>query len=609
MFDDLYALRGRAHAAVVRGDLDGAIDALLAAAAQTHVSGHEYSAVLQALEEALTKRGDARRALNVLGYLGSVDSTAYKRAEALLPHVPHVDRALVLAAQGRMAEAAREMESVGQIAAAAIYRERAGDWVAARALWSRLAYLTERENDGYVTALVRFNLARCAKQCGDARQAREAIVASVRFLEEAADRFESIGRRERAFDCFQVLVQIGRESGAFEDVLEGFVNSIRILREDHLRYDFALELFDESIAAATESGETRAAATLARQAAEYARTLGLVHAATEYSSRQAQLWREVAKQHQRRGAPAEVAESALLAAILALSEINQYARVGALFAELAELDLDASRRTHYARAASRYALIKDESLPKKSQSKVRTRETHHTEVWHVDVLEWERRGSAVDACADVLFDKRTVDLIRRRAMLARMVALEVEGPPDIGSKRILEGRLRLIGQFAQLQLYVLLSPLEKLFEIGDGRTRVAVLQALQTFCYKRSFVTVRAALDDPDPAIVDQAAKAVEALSFPHAVDPLSRIMRGSPLPAVRAAAIRALANVDTVEAAEVVLGVLDHGAPVDRVAALAAVKAAGGTRFVELARAALPTATGTLQAALREVFAPSLDR
>ena len=41
-----------------------------------------------------------------------------------------------------------------------------------------------------------FDLARCAKKCGDSRQAREANVAAVRLLEEAADYFESVGQQE-----------------------------------------------------------------------------------------------------------------------------------------------------------------------------------------------------------------------------------------------------------------------------------------------------------------------------------------------------------------------------------------------------------------------------
>src|SRR5579859_2820100 len=272
MIDDLYVLRDRARAAVLRGDLETAASSLLAAAAQTHVAEHDYAAVLRPLEDVLGRRGDARGALTVLSYLASADRAAWKRAESLSRHVPHVDRARVLAAQGRMADAAREMENAGLVAAAAVFQEKAKDWQAARALWSRLAHVTEHGDDAYVAALVRFNLARCARQCGDVPRAREAIVASVRLLEEAADHFESVGQRERAFDCFQVLVQIGRESGMFEDVLEGFVNCIRILREDHLKY-FALQYFEDALTAAKEQQEFSAAATIAREVADYARAL------------------------------------------------------------------------------------------------------------------------------------------------------------------------------------------------------------------------------------------------------------------------------------------------------------------------------------------------
>jgi tetratricopeptide (TPR) repeat protein len=603
VLEDLYILRDRAKAATARGDLETALSALLAAAAQTHVSEHDYIAILRPLEETLARRGNPRGALTVLSYLAATDPAVWKRASGLMQSVPPVDRARVLAAQGRMTEAAREMEDAGLVAAAAICRERAKEWPAARALWSRLAHVTERGDDAYVAALVRYNLARCAKQCHDAAQAREAMVASVRLVEEAADHFESVGLRERAFDCFGVLVQLGRESGAFEDVLEGYVNCIRILREDHLKY-FALEYFEEAIAAATEREETSAAATLAREAADYARSLGLASASGGYSMRQAELWRALARQHLTRKAPPEIAENALLASILAFGEVGQWARVGEIYAELAALDLDPSRREHYARVALRYASMKDEPLETSSAlSHPLRQDTHFTEVWHVDVLEWEQRGSAAEACADVLLDKRWPDLIRRKAMLARLTALPLDERPDDTSSAMLDARLRLAEQLAQLQLYAVLSPLEKLFTREERRVKVAVLQALQTLFFKRSFVTVRAALRDPDPPVVEQACKAVEALYFQHAVDPLSRILRESPEPAPRASALRALARIDTLEAADILLGVLEHGAPADRLAALAALKSTRGSRFVELARGTLQSAKEPLRGSLLEVL------
>jgi HEAT repeat protein len=230
-------------------------------------------------------------------------------------------------------------------------------------------------------------------------------------------------------------------------------------------------------------------------------------------------------------------------------------------------------------------------------------DTHFTEVWHVDVVEWEQRGSAAEACADVLLDKRWPDLIRRKAMLARLTALPLEERPDDKSSTMQDARLRLAEQLAQLQLYAVLSPLEKLFARDERRVKVAVLQSLQTLFFKRSFVTVRAALRDADPTVAEQACKAVETLYFPHAVDPLSRILRESPDAAPRASALRALSRIDTLEAADILLGVLEHGAPADRLAALAALKSTRGLRFVELARGMLQSAKQPLRGDLLEVL------
>jgi hypothetical protein len=602
MLDDLYHLRERARSAMQRGDIDDAANSLVAAAQQTHVAEHDYVSVLRPLVEVLLRRNDPRSALTVHWYMAFSESDGWKRALAMLGTVPSVDRARTLAATNDMAGAAREMENAGLVAAAAIYREKADDWRGARALWSRLAQVVGGGADAYNAALVQFNLSRCAKKCEDTRQAREATVAAVRLLEEAADYFESVGQRERAFDCFQVLVQIGRESGMFEDVLEGFVNCIRILREDHLKY-FALQYFEDALSAAKERGELSAAATLAREAADYARTLGMASASAHYVVMQAELWREVSKQHLDRGSPAEIAENALLAAILAFGEVGHYARVGGLYRDLATMDLEDARRKHYARAAKRYDGVRDEPIDTAPLPSHLRQDNHFPDVWHVDLIEWEQQGSAAEACADVLLDKRWPDLIRRKAMLARLTAFAVEGRPEDGSGPATNARVRLADQLAQLQLYAVLSPLEKLFTRPEQQVKVAVLAAMQQLFFKRSFVTIRAGLRDGDPAIVDQAAKAVESLHFQHAFDPLSRIVRESPQPNVRASALRALARIDTMEAAEFLLGIHEHGAPADRAACLEALKRVRGARFVELARSALHTTTPEVQTALREVL------
>ncbi len=602
MLDDLYYLRERARQALARGDLDDAATALVTAASQTNIAENDYVAVLRPLEEVLAKRGDARGSLTVLWYMLQTERDGAKRAQAKMNDVPPVDRARTLAALSDMTGAAREMENAGLVAAAAIYKEKAQDWVGARALWSRLAQVTSTGADAYNAALVQFNLARCAKQCKDARQAHDAIVASVRLVEEAADHFESVGQRERAFDCFQVLVQIGRESSMFEDVLEGFVNCIRILREDHLKY-FALQYFEDALVAAKQQHEYSAAATIAREVADYARALGMAPTSAHYVLEQAELWREVAKQHKERGAPPEIAENALLAAILAFGDAGQYSRVGKLYEELATMELEPARTKHYGRASKRYDGVRDEPLDAAPLPMHLRQDNQFPDVWHVDLIEWEQQGSAAEACADVLLDRHWPDIIRRKAMLARLTAFGVEVNPEDASQTSTSSRVRLCEQLSQLGLYGVLSPLERLFTRQERPVRIAVLSAMQMLFFKRSFVTVRTGLRDTDAAVIEQAERATEALTFPHAFDPLSRIVRESARATTRASALRALAKVDTPEAAEFLLGMLEHGPPTDRAATLEGLKRSRAARFIELARAALPSATPDVQTALRDVL------
>jgi hypothetical protein len=631
---EIEILREQARVAASRGDFSAAASALISAASKTHAADSDYDAVLRPLADTLARANEPRRALTVVEMLASNNPTEWDLAAKLLPAVPPADRARALAAQGQTADAAREAEAGGWIASAAFYRERDGDWAAGRALWARLAARgprggppgpgrsgggadTESGESMYVRALVYFNLARCARHCEDATQLREATVDCVRLLEEAADHFESGGQRERAFDCFQVLAQIGRESGAFEDVLEGYVNSIRILREDHLKY-FALQLYDEAIGAAAEHGEAGAAATLAREAAEYARSLGLDPASRRYSLRQADLWRLSARRSLERGAPSEIAENALLASVLAFGEIGQAARVGEAYGELATLDLEPARREHYARTAQRYATSKDEPLDVRDgtpHARDAARSTGRTaqfnEVWRLDVLEWERGGSAAEACGEIMLDVRLPEFMRRRAMLARLTALEAEDQANDSGPDAEASRVRLARELGQVQLYAVLSPLEHLFAQATLRTerrvKVAVLQAIATLFFKRSFVTVRAGLTDADPTVVGQAVEALGAFLFEHAFDPLARLVRESSNPAARGAALRALAQMDTADAAELLLGVLEHGSQADRTVAIDALKGSTGARFTQLAREVLSTTSRAAQPELHGVLAEVL--
>ena len=607
-------LLNEAQGALERGDAARARHALVAALGHTVVREDEYVAVTTAARALLMRMGDLRGALTVDWYAGSERSQ-----RGLIDKVPSLDRARTYLAWAERTSAdpqrARELytkagdeyESAGHIARAAICRERADDPARARALWSRLSHVMSQQGDDlYAAGLARFNLARTSNKTQDPAAARESTVASVHLLEEAADRYETIGQRERAFDCYQVLIAIGRESGEFEHVLEGFVNVIRILREDHLRY-YALQSYEEAVAAAEKQGEVSAAATLAREMSSFARKEGLASIANFGVISQARLWREVARRAVERGSPPEIAENALLAAIMAFGEAGQFQKVGELYREVSELPLADARRKHYVRATSRYAGATDLRVDAAPLPAHLRHEVGYPDVWHVDLVEWEQRGSASEACGDVILDLSWTEVTRRRAVVARLAALALEAhlasdaPPDQSATVGLAGAVA--EQLSQVELYSILSPLEHLYRRPEPAIRLVVVRALSRFLFKRTFITLRAALSDPDTSVAEEAARAVEELRFPHAFDPLARIYRESQSARARASALKALAKIDTVEVAEMLLGVIEHDGREERAAALDALKRARGTKFVEVARAQVGRLSGGAQQAVREIL------
>jgi hypothetical protein len=607
----LHELRDEARAARSRGDLPRAEAALYAALEHTVAREEDYVAAAAELRDLLVKKGDFRQALTIDWYLGNE-----KSQRALIGQVPAIDRARTLLAwadknpdRGKAkplyAKAADEYEAAGLVAQAAIAGERGEDFVRARALWSRLSHvLSSSGADFYAAGLARFNLARTSKRTGDASAAREAVVAAVHLLEEAADRYETIGQRERAFDCYQVLIAVGRESREFEHVLEGYVNVIRILREDHLRY-YAIQSYEEAVSAAEKEGEVAAAATLSREMAVYARKEALASVSSFATLTQARLWQEVAKASQARRAPPEIAENALLASVIALGEAGQYKQVGGVYGALSELPLEEARVKHYLRARARYTDARDLDIEAAPLAAHLRHDVGFPEVWHVDLVEWEQGGSASQAAGDVVLDaSQWSEVTRRRAMLARLGAIAVETPPPPGHRGPGPAALvRLAEQLALVELYTILSPLERLYQRPEAEVRAAVVRALSHFLYKRTFITLREALADDDSMIVQEAAKALEELRFPHAFDPLARIYRESQDVHVRASAVRALAKIDTFEAAEMLLGVIQHDGPEERSAAVDALKRARGLRFPELAREQVKLIAGPAKSALRDIL------
>ncbi len=577
-------------------------------ATKTSAREPDYLSLLQDYRSALIGQRLYRAALTVDWYTGD----SQKQAE-LLEHVPYIDRARTLQAWAERTEsgqktdryyneAAAVYEQAGAIAHCAICREKAGDFATARSLWSRLSQrLSSSDSDRYAAGLARFNLARTCLEIDDKSAAQSAVVGAVHLLEEAADRYERIGQRERAFDCYQVLIAIGQKGGQFEHVLEGYVNVVRILREDHLRY-YALQSYEEALTQAKNASEYSAGATLAQEMAGYAEMQGMPAVSNHAVSLGAGMWQQVAQAAIKRSAPPEIAENALLAAIVALARQNQFKDVGKLYSQLATLDLEPARKKHYARAATRYDGVNNLPMDASALPSHLRQDTAYPEVWHVDLIEWEQAGSASAACGDVVLDWQSwSEITRRRAMLARLTALEVDA---VGQRPVVEETLlSLADLLGRVELYGILSPLETMYRSGSDAVRLAVIRAMERLMYKRTFVTVRTALTDSDEQVRQQACQTVEALRFPHAFDPLARIYREADSVEARTSSLRAIARIDTSEAAELLLGVFQHEGQAERTAAAEALKRSRGTSFLDLARRSLNTLSPDAQNTAREVF------
>jgi hypothetical protein len=443
-------------------------------------------------------------------------------------------------------------------------------------------------------------VSRCRAQLDDAQGSHQALVNAVHLLEEAADHFERIGQRERSFDSYQVLIAVGRQSDQFEHMLEGYVNAIRILRQDALRY-YALQSYEDVLREAQERAEFTAGASLAQEMAGYAASESMHSIANYAVGKQAAMWREVARASLQRGAPAEIAENAILAAIVALAKQGQFAEVGTLYAELGQLDLEPARQKHYSRASQRYQGVSNQPLDASPLPAHLRQDTEFPDVWHVDLVEHEQAGSASAACGDVVLQPDSwSDSTRRRAMLARLVALDIDAAQGSATAAQL---VRLAQTLSQVELYTILSPLEALYRSPTSEVRLAVIQALERFMYKRSFVTVRGALSDDTAGVRQQAYRTVEALRFPHAFEPLARIVRESNDARARTAALSAIGRIDTADAAELLLGVFQHEGQKERQAAADALKRARGSTFFDAAKQAFPTLPKDAQRAIREVF------
>ena len=544
---------------------------------QTHVINYEYDDWLRRLADIYKHLGRTREAAFVWLYLHYFDM-----ARAQLVGDEHVAlRARLAETEKKWNEAAQLYEQAKLPVHAAVAYEKAKLPAESVAAWKGLVHHAGLTHRPYEAALVHFNYGLAAVRV-DAKsaEARRALVESQRKLEQVADDFEQSGELERAFDCFQILLKLGRESAQFENLAEGYVNCIRVLREDNLKF-YVLQYYEDFIKLALERGELHAAATLYHEAAAFAARAGLPYD-RHYQHKSALTWQKCAERFVETGVPVQMVENALLAAASQHSAVGDYPAVRECFERLAGLELPDRAKKRFAGIAGRYRGLASPPVELPGLPDYLKQQHAYADIWFVDLLEWEMDGDPFAVAASIVGDLRYPNGIRRRALVVLLTLSDAQARKQASDSDTLVQVADLLGQ---LQSYAALSPLEKLFAAADVAVRREAVRALRYLYFKRSFVIVRKALVDSDAQVREAALVAIGGLHFPHAFNPLARIYRESNDARVRTAALQSIGKIQTVEAGEFLVMVLRQESGALREAATTALQQMDNADVVPILR------------------------
>jgi HEAT repeats len=536
---------------------------------QTHVINYEYDDWLRRLGEIYRHLGRAREAVFVYLYLHYFDMARTQ----LVGDDQVALRARLAEIEKKWSDAAQLYQQAKLPVHAAVAFERAKQSADAVAAWKSLLHHAGLGSRPYEAALVHFNYGLAAVRLdagtgssAGGSEARRALIESQRKLEQVADDFEQVGELERAFDCFQILLKLGKESAQFENLAEGYVNCIRVLRDDNLKF-YVLQYYEDFIKLALERGELHAAATLYQEAAAFAARAGLPYD-RHYQHKSAMTWMRCADKFLETGVPVQMVENALLAAASQHSAVGDYPAVRECFDKLGGLELPDRARKRFQTIAQRYRGLAAPPVELPGLPDYLKQQHAYADIWFVDLLEWEMDGDPYAVAASIVGDLRYPNGIRRRALVVLLTLADAQARKAAGETETLVHVAELLGE---LQSYAALSPLEKLFASGDAVIRRAAVRALRFLYFKRSFVIVRKALVDGDAQVREAALVAIAGLHFPHAFNPLARIYRESNDPRVRGAALQSIGKIQTVEAGEFLVMVLRQEAGNLREAAYAA--------------------------------------
>jgi len=493
---------------------------------QEKTEGRDYEAWLDGAAAAFLALGRGREAAYVFLALGRYADAQRHLSVKERP----LEWAFCASRLGRHGEAARVFSDTGHPALAAIELEGAGAAAAARLEWERVLRDERLAARPYETALVHFSLGEALQRIGDRAGGARELGTAGQMLEVVADDLETRGETQRAFECYRVLLQLGKDTGSFETVAEGYLNMIRLLAgDDNVR---AVEYYDDFIGYAIENKEWYAAAMAAREVAEHSLRTGLVYD-RHYLERAAELWIETAHANQAANGPVDLSANAFQAAIDAATALGDLALAGKIYAELAELALPDVRRRRYRLLARRYETEQNRRVSAPPFPSVLRRKESYLDFWRDDLVEWELDGDPVMVLARLIAEKWDHATFSRPALRALLLFADpgfaATSTPAVARAAEAVGHVRA---------YEVLRPLERLFEHEDPEVRAAVMRGAVKVWTRRTFDLARKALADQAPAVVDAALQFLRRTDFVAALSPLTRIFRESSDERVRLAAL-----------------------------------------------------------------------
>jgi len=489
---------------------------------------------------------------------------------------------------GRLVRAASAYAAAGQRDAAiacyqALLASPAGAKNGAAEPTSRLPWTD------YEQALTHFQLTVLLSLAGrGADEIQRHSVAAQSLLEQLADEHEAADQPERAIDVYCVYIALGRATARFENIAEGFVGCLRLLKQERL-ITAALRCYEDFLACCVQWGEFLLAGQQARDAADFLDHCSLPWG-DRYRRRAAEFFAQAGADERRESA---YRESLLQQAVALYSGLSDHDAARRILLQLAELpatprasavpsttpDRASDRAARYRRLASLYpapavisegdaaerrAVTASETEPSELPAEIADR-TGELPVWDLDLCEWEDAGDPHLIAFAILCDRGRPLLSRRQAL--RVLMLHDLAPPAPASLDAIQARLQLVDAVAGLRCYEALRPLEELFyaarPVGpiaisaaapDGEWRATVLRRPQTLAtapdlfaddllpalrrqlierlprlhFRRSLAMVVRGLTDPDLAVFAASLQALSQGRYIGSVGLLSRILDGS---------------------------------------------------------------------------------